>query len=92
MKKHRIMSHSEYKYLTVRSWPAAILIVVGVIATVVIAALTTGGDTGSTPSWYAWCATIVVPFFMTLAVSAWYSTHPRYENSPILTQEEPVSS
>ncbi len=75
------MPRQEYKYLTVRSWPVAILMVVGIIATVVIAGLTTGGTSSYTADWYAWCATLIVPVFMTLSVVAWYNTHPRYEES-----------
>ena len=58
-----------------------VMMIVGVIATIVIAALMLQGYNGYTVNPYAWAATLIVPFIMTLSASAYYNTKPRYEDS-----------
>lgn len=55
------------------------LIVGGVISTVIIAAWATQGATGYAPEGNAWVISLIVPWFISLIVAAYYGDKPPYE-------------
>ncbi|MBU2844042.1 hypothetical protein RIE95_07605 [Acidithiobacillus thiooxidans] len=54
------------------------LMVVSIIATIIIAAIATGGATGYTPDPFAWFYTLIVPVFLMLIVTAYYNEKEPY--------------
>ncbi|HEY1656300.1 MAG TPA: hypothetical protein VGF86_14440 [Candidatus Tumulicola sp.] len=48
------------------------MMILGTLATVVVAALATGNATGFSPNAYAWFLTLIVPGFLLLGVTAYY--------------------
>jgi len=56
----------------------ALLMVVSVIATIVVAALATNDATGYAPDPYAWFYTLIIPVFLMLIVTAYYNEKDPY--------------
>lgn len=56
----------------------ALLMVVSVIATIMIAAIATRGATGYVPDPYAWFYTLIIPVFLMLIVTAYYNEKDPY--------------
>lgn len=54
------------------------LMVVSIIATIIIAAIATGGATGYAPDPFAWFYTLIVPVFLMLIVTAYYNEKEPY--------------
>ncbi|WP_308388291.1 hypothetical protein [Acidithiobacillus sp. AMEEHan] len=54
------------------------IIVFAVVATVVIAAIATGGATSYAPDPYAWFYTLIIPVFVMLIVVAYYNEKDPY--------------
>jgi hypothetical protein len=56
----------------------SVVIVAGVVATLVIAAVATKNATGFNPDPQAWFLTLAVPVFLLLGVTAYYSDEKPY--------------
>lgn len=57
------------------------LMFIGVVFTVLIAALATHGYNGYTPSPQAWFLTLIVPCFLLILVTAYYNEKTPYQPS-----------
>lgn len=54
------------------------MMILGVIATMVVAAVATDDATGYTPDPHAWFLTLIIPVFLILSVTSYYSDKEPY--------------
>ncbi|MCB0000926.1 MAG: YeeE/YedE family protein [Anaerolineae bacterium] len=61
------------------------MVIIGIIATVLVAIYTLGGYTGYDGDMVAWLPVTLIPLFLTLFASAFYSDRPAYEETTVPT-------
>lgn len=56
-----------------------VLVVIGIIATIIIAAIATGNSNGYDPNMNAWFATLIIPVLLPLVAVAYYNEKDPYD-------------
>ena len=71
----------ELKYWCMGNRATFYLAIAGIIATFMVAIYSTSGYTGYAPDLASWLPALIIPAFMTLFASAYYSDQRAYEDS-----------